>query len=103
MNRARVATRLAYESLECISRRYTRSGAMRHPFGIQRLVAERDDAGAGALRQLPGVHAEQAVRIARRGPHAWVAQQLLVEQDGEVVAERRHAADREAGGGAHLV
>jgi hypothetical protein len=32
-----------------------------------------------------------------------VLEQRLVEQDGQVVAERGHPADREAGGGAHLV
>ena len=36
-------------------------------------------------------------------PHALVLQEVLVEDHRQVVAERRHAADREAGGRAHLV
>src|SRR5215212_1130435 len=66
-------------------------------------VAERHDARVDALRQLARVHAEEAVRVARGGPDALMLQQVLVEQDGQVMAERRHASDREAGGGAHLV
>ena len=56
-----------------------------------------------ALGQLARVHLEQAVRIAGGGPDALVREQLLVEQHRQVVPEGRHAADREAGGGAHLV
>ena len=55
------------------------------------------------LGQLARVHAEEAVGVARGRPDARVVEQLLVEEDRQVVPERRHAADREAGGGAHLV
>ena len=43
------------------------------------------------------------MRIAGGGPHALVVEQGLVEDHRQVVAERRHASDREPGGRAHLV
>ena len=49
-----------------------------------------------------GIRAEEAVGIAGGRPDARVAEQGLVEDHRQVVPERRHAADREAGGGAHL-
>ena len=55
------------------------------------------------LGQLVRVHAEEAVRVAGRRPDALVVEERLVEQDGEIVPEGRHAADREARGGANLV
>ena len=65
--------------------------------------AQRDDLGGDALDQLARVHLEEAVRVAAGGPDPLVAQQRLVEQDRQAVAERRHAADRVAGRGADLV
>ncbi len=64
---------------------------------------ERDDPGAHAARELVRVHAEEAVGIAGGRPDALVVKERLVEQDGQIVAEGRHAADREARGGANLV
>jgi hypothetical protein len=66
------------------------------------VVADGDDAGLDAARQLARVDREQAVRVPGGGPDALVLEQRLVEQDREVVAERGHPADREAGSGAHL-
>ena len=57
----------------------------------------------GAAGEHARVDGEEAVRVAGGGPDALVLEEDLVEDDGEVVAERRDAADREAGGGADLV
>ena len=68
-----------------------------------RALAQRHDLCGRAADQLAGIDLEEAVRVPARRPYALVVQELLVEQHGETVAERRHAPDGESGGGAHLI
>src|SRR5215207_4329143 len=52
------------------------------------------DLRADAVRELLRLHAEQRVAVAARGPDLLVAQQRLVQDHRQVVAERGHATDR---------
>src|SRR5215207_281376 len=67
------------------------------------LLAHGGDPCLSAIREAAGIDAEQAVRVPGGRPDAVVAQELLVEHHLEPVADRGHAADREAGGRADLV
>src|SRR5919108_276391 len=67
------------------------------------LLADWSHARAGGVGQAARVHAEEAAGIAGSRPDTLVAEQVLVEDHGQPVANRGHAPNREARCGTHLV
>src|SRR3712207_2851113 len=106
MSRTRAELPLMSPTVAFIWASATRSGSVRIVMTRGVCALRGGHVGHGGLdaaRQLVRRHAEQRVAVAARRPDLIVVEQRLVEDHRQVVAERGHAADGEAGGHAHLV